>query len=154
MSTGSGAVQCLQCGWEEANEEFNGHDCSHRLMCRRCGYYESEIPEFDENQHFRGSTCTPKTGAGALGYRLKGPFWHCFRALHTSADVTRAQDWLRDKLKVGAVEDTAYVTRWSFETEQVETILGKFYLSLEEINNLAERNRQRSSGDEERNESA
>jgi hypothetical protein len=142
MSTGSGAVQCPQCGWEEANEEYNGRTCGHRIVCRRCGYCESEIPKFDKKRHFRGSTHKVEIGAGALGYQWKGGFGYIGCALRKSAAVTRAADWLPDKLKIGAVEDTAYVTRWSFETKQVETIRGQFYLDPEQIEHLLDRDSQ------------
>ncbi|HWO37616.1 MAG TPA: hypothetical protein VNO32_53245 [Candidatus Acidoferrum sp.] len=149
MSTTSGAEQCPQCAWEEADYEYNGRECSCILMCRRCGYLESEIPEFDEMRRFRGTTHKITMGAGALGYKRKGGFAYVSTALHTSADVTRAQEWLRPLLKDGEVEDTAYVTRWNFEIEEVETILGKFYLNEEQIEKLAERNKNRTCDEQE-----
>jgi hypothetical protein len=148
MSTFSDAVQCPQCGWEEADYELDCRRDSSILRCRRCGYYESEIPEFDDMRHFRGTTHEIKMGAGALGYEWKGGSAYISLTLHTSADVTRAQDWLGALLKDGAVEDTAYVTRWDFETKHVVTILGKFYLNPEQIDKLAERNKKKTSNDQ------
>ncbi len=45
------------------------------------------------------------------------------RALHD------AEHWLRGQLENGSVQaDTAYLTRWNDQTEQVEMVLGEFYV--------------------------
>lgn len=60
-----------------------------------------------------------------LGYRYVDDrfFWNHF--LKTAGEVLDAERWLRRALRSGAIEaDTAYLTRWNDDLEQVEVLVG------------------------------
>jgi hypothetical protein len=72
MSTVSDCIECPQCGYGEADHEFNCRDSSEVTMCRYCGYYESWEPKYDEEGNPCGWKHEISRGAGALWYTRKG----------------------------------------------------------------------------------
>ncbi len=114
---------CPQCGNQA---EFEA-DCwgSQRTTCLICGYYEQESLKFDAEGNCCGSRRDIGKGFGVLGYRYIDDnfFWNHF--LKTPGESHDAERWLRSALRSGAVDvDTAYVTRWSDELNQVEVLVG------------------------------
>lgn len=115
---------CPQCGDTQA--EFDA-DCSgsHRTTCLICGYRKQESLKFDADGNCCGSRRDIGKGFGVLRYRYVDDnfFWNHF--LKTPREAHDALRWLRSALHSGAVDaDSAYLTRWSDETNRVDVLVG------------------------------
>ena len=116
-------TRCPQCGNEA---EFEA-DCrgSQQTTCLICGYYEEDTLKFNADGVYCGSRRVIGKGFGVLGYRYldDGFFWNHF--LRTAREVLDAERWRLRALRSGAIEaDTAYLTRWNDDLEQVEVLVG------------------------------
>ena len=139
MSTVSDQIECPQCGYSEADHEFNCRSCGEVTMCKRCGYYECRDAKYDEDGNPCGWKHEISRGAGALWYRGPGQGVFCGRFFNTVKEVLEAERWLREGLDKGQVDpDVSYLTRWNGDTKQVEFIIGKFYESAEDDANESE----------------
>jgi hypothetical protein len=125
MSTVSDLVKCPQCGYEEADHEFDCRTRGEETLCNRCGYRESWEAKADENGQFLGWKHDISKGFGVVWYRgISGIAFAC-RSLHSEEDLAKAESWLREQLAAGTVEwSTARLTRWNNETRSVDLVLG------------------------------
>lgn len=125
MSTVSDLVKCPQCGYEEADYEFNCRTRGEETLCNRCGYRESWEAKRDEDGQLLGWKHDISQGAGALWYRPTEGIAYACHSLHSANELAEAERWLKERLAAGTVEeDTARLTRWNKETRSVELVLG------------------------------
>ena len=128
MSTVSDYIECPQCGYGEADHEFDCRNSGEVTMCRRCGYYESCDPKYDEDGNPCGWKHEISRGAGALWYSGTDRGIFCGDYFNSPKEVLKAERWLRERLEKGDVDaEVSYLTRWNRETKQVEFVIGKFY---------------------------
>ena len=124
MSVVHELTRCPQCG--DDHTEFDA-DCSasYRMTCLVCGYFESENLKFNVDGICCGSLRVIGKGFGVLRYRCVDDnfLWNHF--LRTPREAHDALRWLRSALYSSAVDaDTAYLTRWSDTTNQIEVLVG------------------------------
>lgn len=120
-------MKCTQCGYDEAETEFNCRTSEESVQCRKCGYCESTDAKW-EGENLVGYTHQVTQGAGALFFRRKGAIWYTSYFLATQQEVTDAEKWLREKLACGEVRhSSAYVSRWNEEANAVEFLVGRFF---------------------------
>jgi sarcosine oxidase delta subunit len=120
-------MKCPQCGYEEADSEFNCRTSEQSVRCRKCGYSESTDAKW-EGESLVGYTHQVTQGAGALFYRWKGAIGYTAYFLATKQEATDADKWLRERLACGEVRpSSAYVSRWDGEVSAVEFLVGKFF---------------------------
>jgi hypothetical protein len=125
MSTASDQMKCPQCGYEEADYEFNCQTSGDETLCARCGYQESWDQKNDEDGRSLGWKHYISKGFGVLWYRGTGGIAFACHSLHSQEELAKAERWLKEKLAAGTVEeDTARLTRWNNETRSVELVLG------------------------------
>ena len=120
-------TRCPQCGNQA---EFEADCRSKRTTCLICGYYEEDTLKFNADGVCCGSRRVIGKGFGVLGYRYLDDrfFWNHF--LRTAREVLDAERWLLRALRSGAIEaDTAYLTRWNDDLEQVEVLVGDPWVS-------------------------
>jgi len=125
MSTVSDLMKCPQCGYEEADYEFNCRTRGEEMLCNRCGYRESwEAKNHDDGQ-FLGWKHDISKGFGVLWYRGTGGIAFACHSLHSQEELAKAELWLKEQLAAGTVEeDTARLTRWNNETGSVDLVVG------------------------------
>ena len=127
MSIVQDFVQCPQCKYVEAAHCFDCGDGSWDITCRRCGYYEAETRDIDKEGKPQW-THTINQGAGCLWYRSTGGIAFVVQPMDMPEQVVEVEQWLLEQLKIGAVENMAYLTRWNDKAKQVQMVLGEFYL--------------------------
>lgn len=128
MSEAQVFVECPQCGYTETDKCYDGRRSISRIVCRRCGYREFEGPVYGKTGQRCGWKHEVSYGAGFLWYMHTEGGAFVGRSLNEEKEVGKAERWLRKQLKRGAVQDTAYLTRWNDETKQAELVIGQFYL--------------------------
>lgn len=125
MSTVSDLVKCPQCGYEEADYEFNCRTRGEETLCNRCGYRESWDAKRDEAGDFLGWKHDISQGAGALWYHSTEGIAYACHSLHSANELAEAERWLKQQLEAGTVDQhTARLTRWNSEAHTVELVLG------------------------------
>jgi hypothetical protein len=125
MSTVSDQMKCPQCGYEEADHEFDCRTSEEETLCTRCGYRESWESKLDDKGQFSGWKHEIKKGYGTLWYRGTGGVAFACHSLHAEKELAEAERWLKQQLHAGTVEeDTARVTWWNEETKRVELVVG------------------------------
>lgn len=127
MSTVLGCMECPQCGYAKADTEYNCRTFEERTNCRKCGFSEYLDRETD---------CEGKVvfkhrvieGAGVLFYRWKDGLGYTSHYLPAEEEVTKAEEWLREKLAAGQLRpSSAYVSHWDKEADVVNVIIGRFF---------------------------
>lgn len=127
MSTVMDYIQCPQCGYDQADTEYNCRTCEQRTNCRKCGFSKYLDRETDGKGKvtFTHRVCE---GAGVLFFRWKGAIGYTSHYLATQDEVAEAEQWLRGKLAAGQVRPgSGYLSRWNKETESVEFVIGRLY---------------------------
>lgn len=125
MSTVSDQIKCPQCGYEEADYEFDCRTRGEETLCTRCGYRESWDAKNDEDGQFLGWKHDISKGFGALWYRGTDGIAFACHSLKSPEEVDKAERWLKEQLEAGTVEEnTARLTRWNNETHSVDLVLG------------------------------
>lgn len=127
MTSVSTTTDCPQCGFDEAEHDFDCRTNEKETVCWRCGYYESWTIERGEEGNGCGWTHVVDPGFGVLYYGAARPGECSLRALHSSQELVDAEQWLRERsAKTDTKLKDAYLTRWNTETAQVELIIGEF----------------------------
>lgn len=125
MSRVSDLVKCPQCGYEEADFEFDCRTRGEETLCNRCGHRESWEAKNGEDGQFLGWKHDISKGFGVLWYRGTGGIAFACHSVHSQEELAKAERWLKEQLAVGSVEhDTARLTRWNNETGSVELVIG------------------------------
>jgi hypothetical protein len=125
MSTVSDLVKCPQCGYEEADYEFNCRTREEETLCNRCGYRESLEAKNHTDGQLLGWKHEICNGFGALWYRSRDGIGFACHTLHTAIELAEAERWLKQQLEAGTVDEhTARLTRWNGEARTVELVLG------------------------------
>lgn len=117
--------RCTQCGEDSVRFHYDGAS-QYTTDCGRCGHQERHTLEYDAEGSNCGFTHVVRKGAGVLWFRYSGePPIYC-HYLHAPAEVMEASDWLRERLRTGAVEtETAFLTQWNEPTRQIEVVIGE-----------------------------
>lgn len=127
MSTVLGYIQCPQCGYEEADTEYNCRTYEETVRCRKCGYSNYLVREEDNDGNLKFKRQLNE-GAGVLFYRRKGGIGYTCYYLGTQEKVTESEQWLSEKLAAGQIRpSSAYLSRWNKETRSVDFVIGRLY---------------------------
>ncbi len=126
MSTLMDYIQCPQCGYEQADTEFDCRTTEERTNCRKCGFSEYVDREADSEGKFAFKHQVVE-GAGVLFYRWKGAIAYTCHYLAAQEKVIEAEKWLLEKLAAGQMRPgSAYLSRWDKEANAVEFVVGHF----------------------------
>lgn len=127
MSSVLDFTRCPQCGYEQADTEFDCRTSEQSTNCRRCGFSEYVEWEKDNEGKFAFKHRVVE-GAGVLFYRWKGAIAYTCNYFAKQEDVTEAEQWLREKLAAGQIRPgSAYLSRWNKETQSADFVIGRLF---------------------------
>lgn len=118
--------KCAQCGSHSSSFTQDHRSGGYETACGRCGSRERHESLLDDEGFYRGFRHEASQGFGVLFYRLVGGHEFYSHLLNTPRETIDAERWLRERLDTGIIDpQTACLTRWDDETNQVEVVVGE-----------------------------
>lgn len=114
-----------QCARDSAHVEHDRRTAGYQITCGHCGRREDHTPVFND-EAYTGFTHEVRKGFGLLFFRSEGGHEFYSHSLNTPKEVLDSERWLRQRLRIGAVDAaTASLSRWNDEVQQIESVLGE-----------------------------